>query len=62
MSAQRVLLFRLLCYILENDLAAASGRNSVVECLLPKQDVVGSNPIARSSFSLFLFGGFASSH
>ena len=24
------------------------GRNSVVECLLPKQDVVGSNPIARS--------------
>ena len=25
-----------------------SGRNSGVECLLPKQDVVGSNPIARS--------------
>ena len=24
------------------------GRNSVVECLLPKQKVVGSNPIARS--------------
>ena len=26
----------------------ASGRNSVVECLLPKQNVVGSIPIARS--------------
>ena len=26
-----------------------SGRNSVVECLLPKQKAVGSNPIARSS-------------
>ena len=25
-----------------------SGRNSVAECLLPKQKVVGSNPIARS--------------
>ena len=24
------------------------GRNSVVECSLPKADVVGSNPIARS--------------
>ncbi len=23
------------------------GRNSVVECQLPKLDVVGSNPIAR---------------
>ena len=28
-----------------------SGRNSVVECLLPKQKVVGSNPIARSIIS-----------
>ena len=28
-----------------------SGRNSGVECLLPKQDVVGSNPIARSTIS-----------
>ena len=27
-----------------------SGRNSVVECQLPKLDVVGSNPIARSIF------------
>ena len=27
----------------------SSGRNSGVECLLPKQDVVGSNPIARST-------------
>ena len=26
-----------------------SGRNSAVECLLPKQDVTGSNPAARSS-------------
>jgi hypothetical protein len=25
-----------------------SGCNSVVECLLPKQNVVGSNPITRS--------------
>ena len=25
-----------------------SGCNSAVECLLPKQDVVGSNPITRS--------------
>ena len=25
------------------------GRNSVAECLLPKQKVVGSNPIARSN-------------
>ena len=25
-----------------------SGRNSVVECQLPKLDVVGSSPIARS--------------
>ena len=30
---------------------AAGGRNSAVECLLPKQMVVGSNPIARSSFN-----------
>ena len=29
-----------------------SGRNSVVECLLPKQNVVGSIPIARSMFFL----------
>jgi hypothetical protein len=26
-----------------------SGRNSVVECQLPKLDVVGSSPIARSN-------------
>ena len=26
------------------------GYNSVVECLLPKQKVVGSNPITRSRF------------
>lgn len=29
-----------------------SGRSSVVESLLPKQVVVGSNPIARSNLSL----------
>lgn len=29
-----------------------SGRNSVVECQLPKLDVVGSNPIARSNKAL----------
>lgn len=26
------------------------GRNSVVECQLPKLDVAGSSPVARSSF------------
>ena len=26
-----------------------SGRNSVVECQLPKLDVAGSSPVARSS-------------
>jgi hypothetical protein len=31
------------------------GRNSVVECQLPKLDVVGSNPIAR--YTLFLKHG-----
>ena len=30
----------------------ASGCNSVVECLLPKQGAVGSNPITRSVFCL----------
>ena len=30
-------------------ISAPGGRNSVVECLLPKQKVVGSNPIARSN-------------
>ena len=44
------LLFHLLCNIVRSDPVAAGGRNSVVECLLPKQDVVGSNPIARSNF------------
>jgi hypothetical protein len=28
-----------------------SGRNSAVECQLPKLDVVGSSPIARSKVS-----------
>ena len=28
---------------------AKCGSNSAVECLLPKQDVVGSNPITRST-------------
>ena len=30
----------------------SSGCNSVVECLLPKQNVVGSNPITRSNSPL----------
>ena len=29
---------------------ALSGRNSVVECQLPKLDVTGSTPVARSIF------------
>ena len=45
----RALLFQAVCNILGNA-TATSGCNSVVECLLPKQDVVGSNPIARSIF------------
>ena len=32
-----------------------SGRNSVVECQLPKLDVVGSNPIARFWFMGHLY-------
>jgi hypothetical protein len=32
-----------------------SGRNSVVECQLPKLKVVGSNPIARSIFFFTIF-------
>jgi hypothetical protein len=28
-----------------------SGRNSAVECQLPKLDVAGSTPVARSNFS-----------
>ena len=27
-----------------------SGRNSVVECQLPKLDVAGSSPVARSNY------------
>ena len=34
----------------ENDSFTTSGRNSAVECQLPKLDVVGSNPIARYAF------------
>jgi hypothetical protein len=30
---------------------AASGRNSAAECQLPKLDVIGSIPIARSNTS-----------
>src|SRR5215213_6974558 len=35
------------------------GRNSVVECSLPKADVVGSNPIARSCSPVRLDGVFS---
>ncbi len=31
------------------------GRNSVVECQLPKLNVVGSNPIARFIYIFFIF-------
>ena len=34
---------------LPNTSSPASGCNSGVECLLPKQNVVGSNPITRST-------------
>jgi hypothetical protein len=41
------------------NLSVSSGRSSVVERLLPKQDIVGSSPIARSKNPLpkriFLF-------
>ena len=32
-------------------MGSSSGRNSVVECQLPKLDVGGSNPLARFFFS-----------
>jgi len=32
---------------------ALSGRNSAVECQLPKLDVTGSIPVARSNFFTF---------
>ncbi len=35
-----------------------SGCNSAVECLLPKQDVVGSNPITRSTINLYVVTSF----
>ena len=31
-----------------------SGRNSAVECQLPKLNVVGSTPIARSTFYIII--------
>jgi hypothetical protein len=34
---------------------AASGCNSVVECQLPKLDVAGSIPVARSTFLALFF-------
>ena len=40
-----IFFFHCLCSLL-------SGRNSAVECQLPKLDVVGSTPIARSTFLL----------
>ena len=39
----------------EGVLHDASGCNSGVECLLPKQDVVGSNPITRSNRTIQAF-------
>jgi hypothetical protein len=40
-------------------ISSISGRNSAVECQLPKLDVVGSSPIARSSFIKIAFFFFA---
>ena len=34
------------------DAGSLGGSNSVVECQLPKLDVVGSSPISRSNFSI----------
>ena len=36
----------------DGELKRACGRNSVVECQLPKLDVAGSNPVARSGRKL----------
>ncbi len=36
--------------------AKVSGSNSVVECQLPKLDVAGSTPVARSIFSISYTG------
>jgi hypothetical protein len=35
-------------FLLNNITTLVSGRNSVVECQLPKLDVAGSSPVARS--------------
>ena len=41
---------------LNNITAPLSGRNSVVECQLPKLDVAGSSPVARSINFNYLAG------
>ena len=56
-GGRKALLFGVAVIVLGVGPAALSGRNSVVECLLPKQDVVGSNPIARSTSSSFSASG-----
>ena len=38
------------------------GCNSAEECLLPKQDVEGSNPFTRSTFCLVEIRGYADLH
>src|SRR5207302_8246582 len=40
------------------NLARLGGRNSVVECQLPKLDVAGSTPVARSRRTPDDLGGF----
>ncbi len=40
--------------IFDTERASSSGRNSAVECQLPKLDVVGSSPIARFFISVEL--------
>ena len=47
-KAATALPFPVPCTILGDERLNSSGCNSVVECLLPKQDVEGSNPFARS--------------
>jgi hypothetical protein len=48
----------LIPYILTATYLSLSGRNSVVECQLPKLDVAGSTPVARSKFNLTIESAF----
>ncbi len=48
-KTKECLLRRILTKDLDTSRYDLGGCNSAVECLLPKQDVVGSNPITRST-------------